>query len=378
MSSPDAAAEQLKQQVLSALATVMDSDKGDNIVSLGMVQDVAVNGVNVSFAIEVDPKRGPALEPLRQAAQAAVEKIPGVAHVQAVLTAERAAPPELKVRGGNAAGAGGFSHKISSKPVAPKVKHIIAVASGKGGVGKSTVSANLALAFAALGKKTGLLDADIYGASQPTMMGRRDKPVTNAQDMIEPLDAHGIKFMSMGFFVAADAPVIWRGPMVHSAVQQLLRDVDWGALDVLVIDLPPGTGDAQLSLAQYVPMSGAVIVSTPQDVALSEAKKGLKMFEKTGVPTLGLIENMSYHICSHCGTREHIFGHGGVREAAAALNVEFLGEIPLEVKVRENADAGTPIVAALPSHVIAESFKNIAARLWMKLPEQASAQKIKP
>ncbi|MDE1151923.1 MAG: Mrp/NBP35 family ATP-binding protein [Micavibrio sp.] len=379
MSSPGIEHD-LRQQVLRALGAVMDSDKGGDIVTLGMVQDISINGVNVSFAIEVDPKRGPALEPLRQAAQSAVEKIHGIGHVQAVLTAERAAPPELKVRGNaprGGAAAGGFSHKISSRPVAPQVKHIIAVASGKGGVGKSTVSANLALALAALGKKTGLLDADIYGASQPTMMGRRDKPVTNDDDMIVPLEAHGIKFMSMGFFVAADAPVIWRGPMVHSAVQQLLRDVVWGELDVLVIDLPPGTGDAQLSLAQYVPMSGAVIVSTPQDVALSEAKKGLKMFEKTGVPALGLIENMSYHICSHCGTREHIFGHGGVRAAAAELGVEFLGEIPLEVKVRENADAGTPIVAALPQHPIGEAFKNIAARIWMKLPEQVPTQKLK-
>ena len=185
-----------------------------------------------------------------------------------------------------------------------------------------------------------------------------------------PLVAHGIKFMSMGFFVEPDAPVIWRGPMVHAAIQQLLRDVDWGELDILVIDLPPGTGDAQLSLAQYVPLSGAVIVSTPQDVALNEAKKGLKMFEKTGVAVLGIIENMSYHTCSSCGHREDIFGHGGVKLAAAALGVDFLGESPLEKTIREKADTGTPLVAASPAHPSSEIFRNIAARVWMKMPEQ--------
>lgn len=226
-----------------------------------------------------------------------------------------------------------------------------------------------------MGKKVGLLDADIYGASQPVMMGARTKPETDDNDMILPLSQHGVTFMSMGFFVEPDAPVIWRGPMVHSAIQQLLRDVAWGELDVLVIDLPPGTGDAQLSLAQYVPLSGAVIVSTPQDVALNEAKKGLRMFEKTGVPVLGIIENMSYHNCSKCGHREDIFGHGGVRAAATALNVEFLGEIPLVKDIREKADAGKPLVAADPTHASSEVFKNIAARVWMKLPAERPAAK---
>jgi len=366
-----------KEQVLQALSSVIDSDKGRDIVSLGMVQEIGITPKAVSFAIEVDAKRGAALEPLRQAAQAAVEKIAKGYSVMAVLTAEKSAPPELAVRGKPQNSSGGFSHKISSKPVAPEVKHVIAVASGKGGVGKSTVAANLALALAGLGKKTGLLDADIYGASQPLMMGRREKPVTDAREMIVPLEAHGVSFMSMGFFVDPEAPIIWRGPMVHSAVQQLLRDVAWGPLDVLVIDLPPGTGDAQLSLAQYVPMSGAVIVSTPQDAALNEAKKGLKMFEKTGVPVLGLVENMSYHICSHCGTREHIFGHGGVKTAAAALGVEFLGEIPLQSAIRENADRGKPIVAADPLHAASEAFRNLAARVWMKLPEMRPQQQLK-
>jgi ATP-binding protein involved in chromosome partitioning len=362
-----------QEEVLKRLQRIIHPGRGKDIVSLGMVSGVGIMGDHVTFALEVDPAEGPKLEPLRQQAQSAVEAIPGVKKVTAVLTAERAPPPKV----GKQAAGGSPQHKISSRPVAPKVKYMIAVASGKGGVGKSTVAANLALAFAALGKKAGLLDADIYGASQPTMMGLRQKPESDADDMIVPPERHGLKFMSMGFFVEPDAPVIWRGPMVHSAIQQLLRDVAWGELDVLVIDLPPGTGDAQLSLAQYVPLTGAVIVSTPQDVALNEAKKGLRMFEKTGVPVLGMVENMSYHVCSSCGHREHIFGHGGVKTASDALGVEFLGEIPLQTIIREKADAGLPIVAADPKNVAAEAFKNIAARLWMRLPEMKSQQKIK-
>jgi ATP-binding protein involved in chromosome partitioning len=365
-----------REQVITALKSVIDPAKGRDIMSLGMVPEVAVEGDTVSFAIEVDPARGSELEPLRQAAQKAAETVAGVKTVHAVLTAERKSPPPLNVisrqKGGQQQPGG---HKISQRPVAPQVKHMIAVASGKGGVGKSTVSANLALAFAAMGKKTGLLDADIYGASQPVMMGARTKPESDDDDMIVPLVAHGVKFMSMGFFVEPDAPVIWRGPMVHSAIQQLLRDVAWGELDILVIDLPPGTGDAQLSLAQYVPLSGAVIVSTPQDVALNEAKKGLRMFEKTGVPVLGIVENMSYHNCSKCGHREEIFGHGGVRTAATALGVDFLGEIPLVKEIREKSDSGTPLVAASPGHASSAIFRDIAARVWIKLPEQRPAAK---
>jgi ATP-binding protein involved in chromosome partitioning len=330
-----------------------------------MISGITVDEGKVVFAIEVDPKRGKEFEPLRRAAEDAIRKIPGVTSVMAVLTAEKNAPPAAPPPQARQP-----MHKISQRPVAPKVRHIIAVASGKGGVGKSTVAANLALAFAAMGKKTGLMDADIYGASQPRMMGIRLKPETDADDMIIPPLAHGLKVMSMGFFVEETAPVIWRGPMVHTAIQQLLRDVDWGDLDMLVIDMPPGTGDAQLSLAQNVPLSGAVIVSTPQDVALSEAKKGLLMFQKVHVPVLGLIENMSYHLCSSCGHREDIFGHGGVRTAAEALGVTFLGEIPLHVDIRAAADAGTPIVAAQKTHPVSESYKNIAARIWTTLPAE--------
>lgn len=325
------------------------------------ISDIAISSGDVIFAIEIDPKQAQSFEPVRVKAEQAVAALAGVNSVRAVLTAERHAPPTT------AAKQPAFSHKISNKPVAPNVKHIIAVASGKGGVGKSTVSANLALALSALGKKTGLCDADIYGASQPRMMGLRTRPETDDDGMIIPPQAHGIKIMSMGFFVEEGAPVIWRGPMVHSAIQQLLRDVDWGDLDVLVIDLPPGTGDAQLSLAQYVPLAGAVIVSTPQEVALSEAKKAIAMFGKTNVPVLGMVENMSFHQCVNCGHREHIFDHGKARATAADLQIDFLGEIPLTMAVREHGDGGMPIVAADPSHPASDVFKNIAARVWMKL-----------
>ncbi len=355
MSSDNIIAEKAK----AALAEVVDTT---------LISGLACHNGHVTFAIEVDPSEGAKLEPLRQRAQSAVEKLDGVKQVTAVLTAERSAPPAIPVKGSAKAG-GNFSHKISSNPVAPKVRHIIAVASGKGGVGKSTVSNNLAAAFVKLGKTVGLLDADIYGASQPRMLGLHEKPATDNAGMIVPPVAHGMKVMSMGFFVEREAPIIWRGPMVHSAIQQLLRDVDWGALDVLVIDLPPGTGDAQLSLAQYVPLSGAVIVSTPQDVALSEAKKAVAMFGKTNVPVLGVVENMSYHTCTNCGHREHIFDHGRARAAAEQMNLPFLGEIPLLKDVREKADAGLPL-----DHSAADIFMNIAARIWTTLPERARVQ----
>lgn len=337
------------------------------LVDPATITGISIKDGQVTFAIEVDPAKGASLEPLRQQAQAVVEKLAGVVSVRAVLTAERASPPMV----GAAKKSGpAFSHKISGNPVAPRVRHLIAVASGKGGVGKSTVAKNLALSFAALGRKTGLLDADIYGASQPRMMGLHQKPSTNDAGLILPLDANGIKVMSMGFFVEPDAPVIWRGPMVHSAIQQLLRDVDWGDLDVLVIDLPPGTGDAQLSLAQYVDLSGAVIVSTPQAVALSEARKAVRMFEKTGVRVLGMVENMSHHECENCGHRSHIFDHGGARKSAADMNIDFLAEIPLNAAIRAAADAGQPMDGA-----IAETFKNIAARVLAMLPENSRVKK---
>jgi ATP-binding protein involved in chromosome partitioning len=351
------------EKVLERLKAVVDPAQGK-------ISGISVEGGKVVFSIEIDPARGRELEPLRKAAQEAVEKMPGAASVLAILTAEKNAPPSPPAPPPKQP-----LHKISQRPVAPQVKHIIAVASGKGGVGKSTVAANLAQAFAVMGKKTGLLDADIYGASQPRMMGIRLRPETDADEMIIPPAVHGMKVMSMGFFVEETAPVIWRGPMVHTAIQQLFRDVAWGELDMLVVDLPPGTGDAQLSLAQYVPLSGAVIVSTPQDVALSEAKKGLLMFQKVHVPVLGLIENMSYHLCSSCGHREDIFDHGGVRLAAEKLGVPFLGEIPLHADIRKAADAGTPLVALNKTHAVSELYKNIASRIWMDMPAEKTVPK---
>src|SRR5256885_2112869 len=303
-----------QDRVMAALREVIDPDRNKDIVSLGMISGVQVREGHVGFAIEVDPQRGPKLEPLRKAAERAVEQLEGVLSVTAVLTAEAkparggAAPAQAPARAHapHAAPGGG-------KALVPGVKTIVAVASGKGGVGKSTVAVNLALAFAANGLKVGLLDADIYGPSMPRMMGIAGKPTSRDGRALEPMRNHGIKCMSMGFLVPEETPMIWRGPMVMSAIQQMLRDVEWGELDILVVDLPPGTGDAQLTMAQQVPLSGAVIVSTPQDIALLDARKGLNMFRKVDVPVLGIVENMSYFACPHCGGGGDIFIHGGGR-----------------------------------------------------------------
>ena len=249
----------------------------------------------------------------------------------------------------------------------PGVKAILSVASGKGGVGKSTTAVNLALALAAMGKKVGLLDADIYGPSVPRLMGITDKPQAKG-DKILPIEKYGIKTMSIGYMLGEDQPLIWRGPMVMGALQQLLGEVDWGPLDVMVVDLPPGTGDAQLSLVQTVPLTGAVIVSTPQDIALIDARRGLKMFEKVNTPVFGIIENMSYFVCPHCGEASEIFGYGGAQETAAEMGVDFLGEIPLHMSIRETSDAGTPIMVKDPDGPQAEAYKAIAAAVAMKLP----------
>jgi ATP-binding protein involved in chromosome partitioning len=257
----------------------------------------------------------------------------------------------------------------------PEVKHIIAVASGKGGVGKSTTAVNLAVALAANGQKVGLLDADIYGPSIPRMLALAGKPQVTEDKKLVPMQRHGIHAMSMGFLIGEDTPMIWRGPMVQGALQQMLRDVKWGALDVLVVDMPPGTGDAQLTMAQQVSLSGAVIVSTPQDIALLDARKGLAMFKRVDVPILGIVENMSYFLCPHCGERSDIFSHGGARHEAEKLGVPFLGEIPLDISVRETSDTGEPIVAAKPDDPIAKAYLAIAATVWQQL---ASAKQTMP
>ena len=353
--------------ILAALATVIEPDTGRDVVSLKMVSGLVVKDGNVGFSLEVDPARGEALEPLRQAAEAAVFALDGVSSVTAVLTAHSAggdsAAPAAPPRGDTGAGGGG-----ARAPLLPDVGAIIAVASGKGGVGKSTVACNLALGLARLGLSVGLLDADIYGPSLPRMMGATGRPSTDdAGKTLIPMAAHGLKCMSIGFMVAEDSPMIWRGPMVMSALEQMLRDVAWGALDVLVVDMPPGTGDAQLTMAQRVPLAGAVIVSTPQDIALLDARKGLNMFRKVNVPVLGIVENMSFFHCPKCGERSDIFGHGGARADAEAYGVDFLGEVPLHMAIRSAGDGGAPIVVGAPESPEASAFMTVAASVRDRL-----------
>ena len=364
-------AEPTEQSILEALRAVRDGDS--DIISRNMVSGLAVRGGHVRFAIEVDPARGAALEPLRQMAERVVGTLPGVLSVTAVLTAERAvqakqaAPKPTQARPQAPAGEG--------RKTVPGVKHIIAVASGKGGVGKSTTAVNLALAFAAAGLKVGLLDADIYGPSVPRMMGISRRPESKDGKTLIPPVNFGIACMSIGFMIEEDTPMIWRGPMVMSALQQMLYDVDWGQRDVLVVDLPPGTGDAQLTMAQRVPLAGAVIVSTPQDIALIDARKGLNMFRKVSVPVLGIVENMSFFLCPHCGERSEIFGHGGAREEAGKLGVPFLGEVPLHLDIRTTSDEGLPIVATRPDAPQSQIYRQIAERVWAELD---GAQRPKP
>ncbi len=358
--------------VMQALRGVKDPAKGADIVSLGMVSGLVIKDGNVGFAIEVDPRQGAAMEPLRKAAEKAVYALDGVTSVTAVLTAERASQ--------GAGAAAGPAAQGTAKPSAgpggtmiPGIRSIVAVASGKGGVGKSTVATNLALSLARLGLKVGVLDADIYGPSQPRMLGISGRPTSPDGKILDPMQNYGIKCMSMGFLVAEDTPMIWRGPMVQSALQQMLRDVNWGELDILVVDMPPGTGDAQLTMAQQVPLSGAVIVSTPQDIALLDARKGLNMFRKVDVPVLGIIENMSVFVCPNCGHESHIFSHGGARREADRLGMEFLGEIPLDIEIRETSDGGRPVAVSKPEAPNAKAFLAIAQRVWDKVSAQIGA-----
>ncbi|MDX2104044.1 MAG: iron-sulfur cluster carrier protein ApbC [Alphaproteobacteria bacterium] len=348
----------LEAAVRGALARVMDPDRGQDIVSLGMVQGLVVRDGHVGFSIEVDPARGPKLEPLRQAAESAVHALPGVLSVTAVLTAESS---------GKAAPAKPTGGAGPSKALVPGVSFIVAVASGKGGVGKSTTAINLAMGLAVKGLKVGLLDADIYGPSMPRMMGLAGRPDTKDGKLLIPKKNHGVSCMSIGFLVPEDSPMIWRGPMVMSAIEQMLGQVDWGTLDILIIDMPPGTGDAQLTLSQRVPLSGAVIVSTPQDIALLDARKGLNMFRKVEVPVLGIVENMSYFLCPNCGHRSEIFAHGGARREAGTLGVDFLAEIPLDPVIRETSDGGHPIVISRPDSPHAAAYRGLADAVWAKV-----------
>jgi ATP-binding protein involved in chromosome partitioning len=391
-----------KPAVIERLRRVKGPDLESNIVDLGLVSEILIKDARVYFSITVPAARAAELEPLRQAAEKMVAELDGVVGVTAVLTAEagqgaaKAAPAgnvseiaehrrvkearekgmagdghisaNIAAKAHNAPTLGGPSQAGKSNKV-PGVKHLVAVASGKGGVGKSTTAINLALGFKSLGLKVGILDADIYGPSQPRLLGLSGKPeVTVDGQTLRPMKAYGLKSMSMGYMVDEATPIVWRGPMVVSALNDMLRKVAWqendDGLDVLVIDMPPGTGDVQLTMAQQVPLSGAVIVSTPQDLALIDARKGLNMFRKVDIPVLGIIENMSTFICPKCGERSDIFGHGGARLEAEKLDVPFLGGVPLHMDIRATSDSGKPITATQPDSVHAQIYREIAAKVW--------------
>ena len=379
----------------NALREIKDPASGRDIVSAGLVEGIQVREGLVQVALLTDRAHAAAMEPVRRAAEALLARQPGVTNATAVLTAHKGPPPASTVasrQGNQAPQPGGRAHGHSHGPGAqgpgagpgggpgggkaalllPDVKAIVAVASGKGGVGKSTVAVNLAVSLARQGLKTGLLDADIYGPSLPRMLGVHRKPEVRDEKMI-PIQAWGLSCMSIGFLVDEETAMVWRGPMVMGALEQMMGQVSWGALDVLIVDMPPGTGDAQLTMAQRVTLTGAVIVSTPQDIALLDARRGVKMFEKTRVPVLGLVENMSFFCCPNCGHRTEIFGHGGARAEAVKLGIEFLGEIPLLLDIRTASDAGTPIAASAPDSAAAKAYDDLARTVWRKISKPAAA-----
>ena len=376
-----------RETVVEKLKTIKGPDFEGDIVSLGLVSEIFIADSKVFFSITVPAARAQELEPLRAAAERAVKAIPGVAGAVVALTAEkkgggmeapvkRPPPPAAPAQRPAPAPAARpaphapASHSTGKRGV-PGIEAIIAVASGKGGVGKSTTAVNIALGLAALGLKVGLLDADIYGPSVPRLLNIHGRPQTVDGKILIPMENYGLKVMSMGFLVDEETPMIWRGPMVMSALTQMLREVEWGKLDVLVVDMPPGTGDAQLTMAQAVPLAGAVIVSTPQDLALIDARKGLNMFKKVDVPLLGIVENMSYFLAPDTGKRYDIFGHGGARREAERLGVTFLGEVPLEMGIRESSDAGAPVVVSKPDSAEAKIYRGIAAKVLERLKEES-------
>lgn len=342
-----------EQQVQAALKDIIDPNTGKDYVTGKEARNIKVDGNNVSLDILLGYPAKTQVEPIRKQVVAKLRTIPGVGSVTANVT--------IKI----------VSHAVQrGVKLIPGVKNIIAVASGKGGVGKSTTAVNLALALAAEGASVGMLDADIYGPSQPTMLGITGRPESKDGKRLEPMEGHGIQAMSIGFLIDVETPMVWRGPMVTQALEQLLNETNWRDVDYLVVDLPPGTGDIQLTLAQRVPVTGAIIVTTPQDIALMDARKGLKMFEKVNIPILGIVENMSLHICSKCGHEEHMFGEGGGARMSKDYGVELLGALPLDIRIREQADSGKPSVVADPDGRVAEIYRQIARRVAVKIAEK--------
>lgn len=362
-----------RAEVLKALSAIPVDAGGNGLAASGRLSEILIDDAGrVMFSIFVEPAEAPQMEQVRQAAQTAVQKLPGHGGVFATLTAERPASDASRPMP-----SGPPRPQAASQPRTqrlPGVKHVIAVASGKGGVGKSTTACNLALALKAQGLSVGLLDADIYGPSMPKLLGIQGKPKLLENRILEPMEAYGLKVMSIGFLVDEEAAMIWRGPMVMSAITQMLREVAWGELDVLVVDMPPGTGDAQLTMAQATPLAGAVIVSTPQDLALIDARRGVSMFKRVEIPILGIVENMATFVCPHCGQSSHIFGHGGARMEAERLGVPFLGEVPLDMSIRELSDSGRPVVAVEPGGPHAAIYRAMASQVWDTLSGKGGRQ----
>ncbi len=348
------------EQVNEALKAIVDPNTQKDLVASREARNVRVEGGEVAVDVELGYPARSQIEPIRQQVVAALRALPGVTSVSANVYQKIVA------------------HSVQrGVKTLPGVKNIIAVASGKGGVGKSTTAVNLALALAAEGASVGMLDADIYGPSQPTMLGITGRPESRDGKTLEPMEGHGIQASSIGFMIDLDTPMVWRGPMVTQALEQLLRDTNWRDLDYLVIDMPPGTGDIHLTLAQKIPVTGAIIVTTPQDIALIDARKGLKMFEKVGVPILGVVENMAIHLCSNCGHAEHIFGEGGGERMAKEYEIEYLGGLPLDIRIREQADSGKPTVVADPDSQVAATYRQIARRVAVKIAEKARDMSLK-
>jgi ATP-binding protein involved in chromosome partitioning len=341
-----------QDNVLAVLRTVQDPDLHKDIVTLGFVKDVKIEGGEVDFTIELTTPACPVRDQMKAEAEQKVAALPGVTTARAKMTAD------VKARGG------------FGRQQVPGIRNIVAVGAGKGGVGKSTTAVNLAVALAAKGARVGLMDADVYGPNIPQMLGVSDQPEVSEDKKMVPPEAHGIKLISMGMLVPPDQPIIWRGPMLHGAVQQFMRDVAWGELDYLVVDLPPGTGDVALSMAQSVPMAGAVVVTTPQAVSVSDVRKAVAMFRQLNIPVLGVIENMSYFVCGHCQERTDIFGSGGGRKMAEDLQIPFLGEVPIDTRVRSGGDEGRPIVAAAPDAPAAQAFADLAGRVAAQVSVQ--------